>query len=78
MVCFSVRQYAPFQCQILQVLEEAYKVLKPGGRFMCLEFSHVPNPVLRWYVVPELFNSIMQTLQPKILTCAPAADNSFF
>lgn len=28
-------------------LKEAYRVLKPGGRFYCLEFSHVDNPLLR-------------------------------
>ena len=28
------------------VLRTAHRVLKPGGRFMCLEFSHVSNPVL--------------------------------
>ncbi len=27
-------------------LGEAYRVLKPGGRFLCLEFSHVVLPVL--------------------------------
>ena len=27
-------------------LAEAYRVLKPGGRFLCLEFSHVVVPVL--------------------------------
>jgi demethylmenaquinone methyltransferase/2-methoxy-6-polyprenyl-1,4-benzoquinol methylase len=27
-------------------LAEAHRVLKPGGRFFCLEFSHVRNPVL--------------------------------
>ncbi|XP_061528603.1 2-methoxy-6-polyprenyl-1,4-benzoquinol methylase, mitochondrial isoform X4 [Phycodurus eques] len=27
-------------------LQEALRVLKPGGRFMCLEFSKVTNPVL--------------------------------
>lgn len=31
-----------------KVLDEAYRVLKPGGRFMCLEFSHVNNEMLRW------------------------------
>ncbi|VDI23175.1 demethylmenaquinone methyltransferase / 2-methoxy-6-polyprenyl-1,4-benzoquinol methylase [Mytilus galloprovincialis] len=30
-----------------KVVEEAYRVLKPGGRFMCLEFSEVKNPLLR-------------------------------
>ncbi|KAF9135005.1 2-hexaprenyl-6-methoxy-1,4-benzoquinone methyltransferase [Mortierella sp. 14UC] len=29
-----------------RVLKEAYRVLKPGGRFMCLEFSKVENPVI--------------------------------
>jgi len=28
-------------------LEEAFRVLKPGGRFMCLEFSQVADPFLR-------------------------------
>lgn len=28
-------------------LSEAYRVLKPGGRFMCLEFSPVETPVLK-------------------------------
>ena len=31
-----------------KVLSEAYRVLKPGGRFLCLEFSHVENDLLRW------------------------------
>ena len=34
-------------CVWLQVINEAYRVLKPGGRFMCLEFSQVTNPLLR-------------------------------
>jgi demethylmenaquinone methyltransferase/2-methoxy-6-polyprenyl-1,4-benzoquinol methylase len=28
-------------------LKEACRVLKPGGRFFCLEFSHVDNPALK-------------------------------
>ena len=28
-------------------LKEAYRVLKPGGRFLCLEFSRVEAPLLR-------------------------------
>jgi demethylmenaquinone methyltransferase / 2-methoxy-6-polyprenyl-1,4-benzoquinol methylase len=30
-----------------KALEEARRVLKPGGRFFCLEFSHVEAPTLR-------------------------------
>ena len=33
-------------------LGEAYRVLKPGGRFLCLEFSHVPTkPLAKLYDV---------------------------
>ena len=31
---------------INKALEEAYRVLKPGGRFLCLEFSKVKNEIL--------------------------------
>lgn len=30
------------------VLKEAYRVLKPGGRFMCLEFSKINNEILNF------------------------------
>ena len=28
-------------------LQEIYRILKPGGRFICLEFSHVENDILK-------------------------------
>ena len=31
---------------INQTLKEAYRVLKPGGRFLCLEFSKINNNIL--------------------------------
>ncbi|KAI8318816.1 hypothetical protein GQ54DRAFT_320904 [Martensiomyces pterosporus] len=33
-----------------RALAEAYRVLKPGGRFACLEFGVVEAPVLRAYI----------------------------
>ncbi|XP_060065030.1 2-methoxy-6-polyprenyl-1,4-benzoquinol methylase, mitochondrial-like [Ylistrum balloti] len=42
-IAFGIRNCT----HIDKVVEEAYRVLKPGGRFMCLEFSHVSNPLLR-------------------------------
>ncbi|KAI9261660.1 UbiE/COQ5 methyltransferase [Phascolomyces articulosus] len=50
-----------------RVVKEAYRVLKPGGRFMCLEFSRVDNPVIsKFYdvysfdVIPVLGQVIAQ------------------
>lgn len=34
--------------KIDDALEDAHRVLKPGGRFFCLEFSRVNNDALRW------------------------------
>jgi ubiquinone/menaquinone biosynthesis methyltransferase len=39
-------------------LREAYRVLKPGGRFLCLEFSQVPDPMLRQIYDTFSFNVI--------------------
>ena len=33
--------------EIKLMLEEAYRVLKPGGHFLCLEFSKVSIPILK-------------------------------
>jgi ubiquinone/menaquinone biosynthesis methyltransferase len=41
-----------------KALEEARRVLKPGGRFMCLEFSHVPYPVFKEIYDTYSFNVI--------------------
>lgn len=43
-IAFGIRNVT----HIEKVLEEAYRVLIPGGRFLCLEFSHVENELLRW------------------------------
>ncbi|KAJ0173374.1 hypothetical protein K1T71_011550 [Dendrolimus kikuchii] len=43
-IAFGIRNCT----RIDKVLEEAYRVLTPGGRFMCLEFSHLPYEPLQW------------------------------
>lgn len=42
-ISFGIRNVS----NIEKALAEAYRVLKPGGRFACLEFSQVSTPVLR-------------------------------
>jgi len=42
-IAFGIRNVT----HIDQALKEAYRVLKPGGQFFCLEFSKVTNAVLR-------------------------------
>ncbi|ARC90114.1 bifunctional demethylmenaquinone methyltransferase/2-methoxy-6-polyprenyl-1,4-benzoquinol methylase UbiE [Rhodovulum sp. MB263] len=44
--------------RIQDALNEAYRVLKPGGRMMILEFSQMPNPLLQWAYDRYSFNVI--------------------
>ncbi len=41
-IAFGIRNFT----HIERALDEAYRVLKPGGRFLCLEFSRVTAPGL--------------------------------
>jgi len=41
-----------------RALAEAYRVLKPGGRFVCLEFSHMPLKVAQKFYDAYSFNII--------------------
>jgi len=41
-IAFGIRNVV----RVEEALSEAYRVLKPGGRFMCLEFSKVTTPGL--------------------------------
>ncbi len=42
-IAFGIRNVT----HIDKALEEAYRVLKPGGRFLCLEFAHMGNEWLQ-------------------------------
>ena len=42
-ISFGIRNMLCIQ----RTLEEAYRVLKPGGKFLCLEFSRVQNDFMR-------------------------------
>ena len=39
-------------------LNEAFRVLRPGGRLMVLEFSQIPNPAMQWAYDLYSFNLI--------------------
>ena len=55
---------------INNVLKEAYRVLKPGGRFLCLEFSKVKNEILNKFYqtysksIPQIGKFIVGKSEP--------------
>jgi demethylmenaquinone methyltransferase / 2-methoxy-6-polyprenyl-1,4-benzoquinol methylase len=62
-IAFGIRNFTHIQ----KALEEAYRVLKPGGRFLCLEFSRVDAPGLdalyerySFSVLPKLGEMVAQ------------------
>lgn len=62
-IAFGIRNVT----HIDKALAEAHRVLKPGGRFLCLEFSHVSHPFLSklydaysFHVIPALGKYIAQ------------------
>ena len=53
-IAFGLRNCSDFG----KVIKEAYRVLKPGGKFLCLEFSKIDNPY---------FRKIYQTYSNKVI-----------
>ena len=55
---------------ITKSLEEAYRVLKPGGRFLCLEFSKVQNSQLNMFyknyskIIPHIGKIVIGKKEP--------------
>ncbi len=56
-IAFGIRNVT----HIDKALAEAYRVLKPGGRFLCMEFSKIPNDLLS-----KLYDAYSFALIPKI------------
>lgn len=53
-ISFGIRNVT----RIPDALAEAFRVLRPGGRLMVLEFSQLPNPALQWAYDRYSFNVI--------------------
>ena len=67
-IAFGIRNVVDIE----RALSEAYRVLKPGGIFMCLEFSRMQNPLLEGSVFRLWFSLILLSCfsfnDPKWLT----------
>ena len=53
-IAFGIRNVT----RIDEALAEAFRVLRPGGRLMVLEFSQLPNPAMQWAYDRYSFNVI--------------------
>ncbi|OYX41620.1 MAG: bifunctional demethylmenaquinone methyltransferase/2-methoxy-6-polyprenyl-1,4-benzoquinol methylase [Rhodobacterales bacterium 32-67-9] len=53
-ISFGIRNVT----RIADALSQAFRVLKPGGRLMVLEFSQLPNPAMQWAYDRYSFNVI--------------------
>ena len=65
-ISFGIRNVS----NINNTLKEAWRVLKPGGRFLCLEFSKVKNEILNKFYktysksIPQIGKLIVGKYEP--------------
>ena len=65
-ISFGIRNVS----DINATLQEAYRVLKPGGRFMCLEFSKINNEILSFFydkyskTIPKIGKFVVGSSEP--------------
>jgi demethylmenaquinone methyltransferase/2-methoxy-6-polyprenyl-1,4-benzoquinol methylase len=66
-ISFGIRNVTDKQ----KALNEAFRVLRPGGHFLCLEFSEVPNRRLRqiydaysFHIIPKVGKLIVGDASP--------------
>ncbi len=83
MVGFGIRNVIDMK----KAFKEMYRVLKPGGKMMCLEFSQPVSPLFRllydyysFYIIPFLGKSITGSLQaythlPESIRTFPSPDD---
>ena len=65
-ISFGIRNVSDIDA----TLQEAYRVLKPGGRFMCLEFSKINNEILSFFyskyskTIPKIGSFVVGSSKP--------------
>lgn len=67
-IAFGIRNVT----DISKTLGEAYRVLKPGGKFVCLEFSHVEDPLLA-----KIYDAYSFNIIPKIGSLVAGDEDSY-
>lgn len=67
-IAFGIRNVT----HIDKVLREAYRVLRRGGHFLCLELSHVENPILK-----QLYDFYSFSVIPSIGDLVASDRNSY-